>query len=830
VRREIDVKAQTQADTVELLDPPVEARKGTVTELPETEARVLPKTVVLEKDHEFSIVGKNIPRVEGYDKVTGRALFTDDIDIHGLVYGQVVNSKIAHGKIRNIDVSKAEQLLGVLAVMTGKDCPKPYSVNDLTPTETALAVDKVRYFGEGVAAVVAIDEKTAAAAARLIEVEIDELPPLVNAREAAADSDNLIHDYPNSNINHVAEQAFGDVDDVLARADVVVEDTFYTSSVNCAFMEPQSVIADYDAGAEKLTVHNCNQLPHMLQHTISKTLEIPLEDIRVIVPQIGGAFGGKSEATPSVLTASYLSRKLGRPVKITYGRDEVFYQNKSRHPCHLTLRLGFSKDGTLEVLDLDVLLDGGGHCGWGFVVLWFIGALTQLPYKVQNIRYNGRRVYTNKPTPGAQRSFGGVQARTAVESCFDMAAEKLGINAYELRMINAVETGYKAPSVVECRHSEFKKALTSVAKRSGYVEKHGKLPYGRGIGMAAGHYSSGGAFLLYNSSRAHSTANIRVDTEAGITVFCGVTDLGQGSTTVMTQVAAEVFGVPARKVNFICQDTLLTPMDNGTMDSRATYGAGHAVKNAALDARNKLMEVAGVQLGVRAEQLECRDEKIYSIYDSRKSMSLWEAVTKYQDIVGTVFGTGDYTPPQPIGDYPGKIIGPSPAFGFTAQVAEVDIDVRTGQIKIVKYYEATDCGKAINPASVEGQVEGGISMGLGQALIEEIVVDTQGKILNANFHDYKIPTTMDMPDMDTEIVDSYDPTSAYGGKEVGEAPTGPVCAAVMNAVYDAIGIRFKETPLSPEKVFRAMRGENPRGPENKPTIIGFANANYQEHF
>jgi 4-hydroxybenzoyl-CoA reductase alpha subunit len=823
VKNETEVKEQVRTETIGLR----ETRPADERPLSKLRHQV-PETITKYNADDFDIVGKSIPRVEGYDKVTGRAQFTDDVDLHGLVYAQVLNSPIAHGNIKSIDTSAAEKYPGVLAVMTGKDCPKPYSVNNLTPTETALAVDKVRYYGEGVAAVVALDEKTAHEASRLIKVEYEELPPLVNAWQAAAQTDNLIHDYAENNVNHVAEQAFGDVDDAIARADVVVEETFYTSSVNCAFMEPQSVIADYDPGLEKLTVYNCNQLPHMLQHTISMTLEIPLEDVRVIVPHIGGAFGGKSEATPSVLSASFLSRKIGRPVKLTYGRDEAFFQNKSRHPCHLKLRLGFKNDGTLEALDLSVLLDGGAHSGWGFVVLWFIGALSQLPYKVQNIRYNGRRVYTNKPTPGAQRSFGGVQARTAVESCLDLAAEKLGINPYELRMINAVETGYKGPSVVEVRHSEFKKCLTSVANRADFVAKHGKLPYGRGIGMAAGHYSSGGAFLLYNSSRAHSTANIRVDSEAGVTVFCGVTDLGQGSTTVMTQVAAEVLGVPARKVNFICQDTLLTPMDNGTMDSRATYGAGHAVKNAALDAKKKIMEVAGVQLGVRAEQLECRDEKIFSIYDDRKVMDFWDAVWKYQDIVGTVFGTGDYTPPQPRGDYPGRIIGPSPAFGFTAQIAEVDVDIRTGQVKVLKYYEATDCGKAINPASVEGQDEGGISMGLGQALIEEIVVDRNGRVLNPNLHDYKIPTTMDMPDMDSEIVDSYDPTSAYGGKEVGEAPTGPVPAAIMNAVYDAIGIRFTELPLTPEKVFRALQGKDPKGPEMDTTIIGFSNANYQD--
>ncbi len=775
---------------------------------------------------EFSIVGKSIPRVDGFDKVTGRAEFTDDIEMHGVVYAKVYCSPLAHAKIKKVDVSKAEKYPGVLAVITGAECPRPYSVNDLLPTETALAVDKVRYFGEGIAAVAAINEQIAAEAVELIHVEMEELPVVVTAQESERQTDDLIHDFT-GNTNHVAEQMFGDVDNALAGADIVIEESFYTSMVNGGFLEPQSALANYDPGKQKLTVYNCNQLAHMLQRTISKTIDMPVDDIRVIVPHVGGGFGGKSEATPSVLIACLLSRNLGRPVKLTYGRDESIFQNKGRHGCHLNLKLGFNNDGTIQALDLNVLLDGGAHSSWGFVVLWFIAALTQLPYKIRNIGYTGRRVYTNKPTPGAQRSLGGVQARTAIESCFDMAAQKLMINPYKLRMINAVETGYKCPSVVEVRHAEFKKCLQSVTERSDFVNKHGKLPYGRGIGLAAGHYSSGGAYLLYNSTRAHSTANIRVDTEAGVTVFCGVTDIGQGSTTVMTQIAAEVFGIPVRKVNFICQDTLLAPMDNGTMDSRATYGAGHAVKNAAIDARQKLMEVAGPHLGIRVEQLECRDGRIFSVHENNCFMSFWDAVTLYQDVVGTCFGTGDYTPPQPKGDYPGKIIGPSPAFGFTAQVAEVEVDLETGRMKVTNYYEATDCGQAVNPASVEGQVEGGVAMGLGQALMEEIVVDRRGRVLNPNFHDYKIPTTMDMPEMHLKIIDSYDPTSAFGGKEVGEAPTGPVCAAIMNAVNDAIGVRITELPITPEKVFRAMKGQHSRGLEMETTTIGFANAKYR---
>jgi 4-hydroxybenzoyl-CoA reductase subunit alpha len=373
-----------------------------------------------------------------------------------------------------------------------------------------------------------------------------------------------------------------------------------------------------------------------------------------------------------------------------------------------------------------------------------------------------------------------------------------------VRYINAVETGYQTKSVISVGHSEYKKCLQSVAERCGFLEKYGKLPFGHGIGMAGGHYSSGGAYLLYRSYRPHSTANIRIDTEAGVTLFVGATDVGQGANTVLAQMAAEVLGLDYREINLICQDTLLAPMDNGTYDSRVTHGCGHAVKNAAMEARRKLLAAAALDLALRPEHLECAGSQIYSIYDPKKRIPFFEAVGKYQNSWGTLFGVGEYTPPQPQGNYQGKLIGPSPAFGFSAQAAEVDVDLETGQIRIVKYWEAGDCGQPINPMAVEGQVEGAISMGIGQALYEEMIVGKDGRIVNANFHDYKIPTAMDMPEMDTQTVESYDPNSAFGNKETGEGPTCCVAPAILNALYDAIGIRFTETPITPEKVLKAL--------------------------
>ncbi len=752
----------------------------------------------------FSVVGKSVPRVDSADKVRGKAVFTDDLKLPGLVHAKIKHSTVAHGRIVRIDTSKAAAVPGVLAVITGDECVKPYSVNNYKPSEWALARGKVVYYGEGVAAVAAMDAKTAARAVDLIEVEYEELPVLLDPREALTRDDVRIHEWAEHNVGYEGLQQFGDVDTTLEQSPIVVENSFYSSYTHCGFLEPQSTVADFNPGSGQLTVYTCNQLPHYLQQTIARTIDHPMEKIRVVIPTVGGAFGGKTEATPSCLVACLLSRKLGRPVKVTYSREEVFFQNKGRHPAHMTMKMGFDRDGRITALDFDCLLDGGGHSSWGFVVMWFIAALMHLPYRLPVVRYRGKRVYTNKPTPGAQRCLGGVQVRIAFESMLDMGAGKLGINPLEVRLRNAVETGYKGPTVIEVRHTEFKQCLESVAARSKFVEKHGKLPFGRGIGMAGGHYSTGGAFLLYPSYRPHSTAQIRVDTEAGVTLYIGATAIGQGAITVMAQMTAEMLGIDYRDVHIVHQDTMLAPMDNGTYDSRLTYGAGHAIKLAAQDVLQKLFEVVAVALGVRPDHLECKAGEIRSIYEPARKVPFKKAVYQYLSAKGALVGLGEYTPPQPKGDYEGKLIGPSPAFGFTAQAAEVEVDLETGRITVVGYWEAGDCGNPINPMSVEGQVEGAISMGLGAAFFEEMVMDARGKMLNPNFHDYKMPTALDMPDLDLEIVKSYDPTSAFGNKEVGEGPVGPVIPAILNAVYDAIGIRFTEVPLKPEKVLWAL--------------------------
>ncbi len=753
---------------------------------------------------EFSVLGKSIPRVNGADKVRGKIQFAEDLSFPGMVYGKLKLADVVHAKIIKIDTSKAEALPGVLAVITGKDTPKAYNIMHYQATEHPLANGKVRYYGEPVAAVAAINKKIATHAVTLIEVEYEELPFIIDPLKSLAQDEIRIHEEFKNNLHLDDVQSFGDVEKAFNDSHLVLEENYYTNGVHNAFIENHCAIADFNLENGKLILHTNIQLPNNTQRILSDVLDMELSQIRVKAPFIGGAFGGKTEPTPLSIVACVLSKKTGRPVKIASTRKETFYINKGRHPSYVKLKMGFKEDGTITAADVDYIIDGGAHSSWGMIIMWFSAALMHLPYKIPNIYFHGRRVFTNRPSFGAQRGVGGVQARVPVECLLDAAAQKLGKSAIELRMQNAVESGYQTKAATQVRHSEFKKCLEAIREKSGFDQKHGKLPMGRGIGVAAGHYSTGGAYLLFNSFRPHSTANIKVDPEAGITVFTGITDIGQGARTVVKQMAAEMFGVTVNDVNLFCQDTMMCPFDNGTYDSRVTYGVGHAVKNACLAAIEKLTDFVAAGMRLAPHHMICKNGQIVSKFNPKKTIPFKKAVEMYLSSVGSLYATGEYTPPQPSAKYPGGLIGPSPAFGFSAQAVEVDVDMDTGHVKIVNYWEAGDCGKVLNPMSVEGQVEGGISMGIGQCLFEDVAVSENGIPLNPNFHEYCIPGIMDMPEIDGECVESYDPTSAFGSKEIGEGPLVVVPPVFLNAVSDAIGVRMTKLPLKPETILKAL--------------------------
>ncbi len=763
----------------------------------------------------FRVVGTPVARKDAPAKARGEAQYADDIRLPRMLHGAVKRADVGHARILRIDTSRAEALEGVRAVVVGEEAPIPYGIVPQLPTEYALAYRKVRYHGEPVAAVAAVDPETAQKALDLIEVEYEPLPVYTTPGEALAPDAVRIHEdnrFP-GNIAYQATQEFGDVDKAFARAHYVLERTFRTSYVNHVFMEPHSAVARFDPNGE-LTLWSGTQVPHYLHRTLSKVLEMPMQKIHVKVPRVGGGFGGKGEVSNNELIAALLARKAGRPVKVTYSRKEVFLQHRGRHPIEIRMKIGVDREGRILALEYDGTMDGGAYGGWGVIILFYTAAMLHLPYKIKNVRFRGRRVYTNKPTCGAMRGLGGVQPRFAMESLLDQIAVDLGMSPYELKKKNAIGKTHQTVSGVVVRHSEYRKCLDEVVRRSGYLEKHRKLPFGRGVGLAGGYYISGTAYTLYMSYKPHSTALIRVDTEAGVTVYCGATDIGQGSDMVLGMMAAEKLGVPYDQVHVVSGDTTLAPFDLGSFASRVTVAAGSAVCEAADRILEKLFPVAALRLGCRPEQLAVKDGEIFSLFEEDKRMGFWEAGERYIDSHGPLTATGDYTPPRRTGRFKGANIGHSPTYGFTAQVAEVEVDTETGEVRVVSYHEAGDCGQPINPVSVEGQVEGSIVMGLGQALFEEIRVAEDGRLLNPNLHDYKVPTAADLPEIRTHIVDSYDPESPFGAKESGEGPIQPVIPAILNAIYDAIGVRFTDMPVTPEKVLEALekkRREDPTG-------------------
>lgn len=764
-----------------------------------------------EYEKEFTEVGRSIRRPDGPAKVKGAVQYTDDLTLPRMAFGKLLRSKHAHANILKIDYSKALELDGVLAVITGEDCPIPYGIVPASANEHALAIGKVRNWGEPVAAVAALTEEIAERALELIEVEYEVLEAIVDPREAVKRDDVRIHEDAPNNIAYEGVQVYGDPDKALAESDFVLEQDYYSSYVNHGFIEPQSAIADFDVASGKLHLYATCQVPHYTHQQLAKVLDMPMSKIRITVPLIGGGFGGKGVASQADFCSAILSRKIGRPVKITYERSEVFATNNGRHPCYMKFKMGFDKTGKITAVDFTNLMDGGAYAGWGIVVLFYTASMVHIPYMVPNVRFDGKRVYTNKPTCGAHRGLGGVQPRFAMEQMLDQAASHFGMDPYEIRMLNAAESGYTAMSKMYIPHTEYKKCLTECVEKSGYQEKHGKLPFGKGIGLSGGYYISGTSYTLYLSYKPHTVATIKVDEENDVTVFCGATDIGQGVDMVMAQMAAETLGVKTEDVKVVPRDTQLSTFDLGTFASRLTFATGWAIRQAAEKINDELRPMAATFLGCRGDEIGVQGGEFYNIFKKKQRVPWREVVTRYIEANGPLTMTGQFTPPRRKGIQQGGNIGHSPTFGFSAQIAEVDVDLETGKVNVVKITEAGDCGVAINPQSVEGQVHGSIQMGMGQALYEEMKVAPDGRFINPSLHDYKIPTAMDMPEVDANIVESYDPSAPYGAKESGEGPIQPTIPAIFNAVYDAIGVRFTEMPLTPEKVLNAIKEQKAKG-------------------
>jgi len=772
-----------------------------------------PPSVPEKSDH--VVVGRRVPRIDGRDLVSGRAVFTDDIHLPGMLFGKILTSPHAHALVLKVDTARAEALDGVKAVITGADVPETfYGVSPARYDEQVLAKDRVRYVGDEVAAVAAVDEETCKRALELIEVEYEVLPAVFDPFEAMTDGAPQLHDHPRfkNNINTRVDWHFGDVDQGFAEADVVREETFVGNRVYQQPMEPHCAIARWET-ENRLTMWTATQVVHYVQHQLARLLDLPEGDVRVIMTHCGGGFGGKAEVNPLEICSALLSRKTGKPVKMRYTREEMIQHGRGRHKQFIRMKIGAKKDGTITAVQEEAVLEGGAYSSFGIVAVYYAGAMVPTLYKLPNFKYDGYRVYTNLPACGAMRGHGCPHPRFAFEGVLDMLAEDLGLDPIDLRLKNAMEPDTLTVNELEVGSCELKACLEVVRERSGWREKKGKLTPGKGIGIGCGGFVSGAGYPIYRSKFPHSNAIIRV-TEDGqaATLFIGEADIGQGSNTVLTQVAAEAMGVEYSAMRIVAADTETTPRGLGTYSSRVTLMGGNACRMAGEEVKTQVLEAAAELLGFPAQELDARGGQVFVKDDTKRAVPWAEAATKFFSERGPLVGKGWYSPPESLGgSHKGSTVGTSPAYSFSVCVAEVDVDMDTGKVSVTKLTDAHDLGTAINPMAVEGQCEGAGVMMLSEALLEDVVFDEEGRIRNPSFHDYLIATSCDAPEIDTTVVPSYEPRGPYGGKECGEGSTLPIIGAIANAVSDAIGVRVTELPITPERVRALIRQKEMSG-------------------
>ena len=775
----------------------------------------------------YSTINSRAPRIDAPDKSSGRAKFIDDLNMPDQLYGAILQSPVAHAKIKRIDTARAKSLPGVKAVITHEDAGHiKYGVSPARYDETLFCIDKVRYVGDEIAAVAAVDLETAMKAISLIDVEYEELPILLSVEDAIREGAPLIHDEYPRNICAEVHQEFGNVEEALAKCDVVRTDTLTSKMQNCAFIEPQGCVGDYDKRGY-LTLYSSTQVPHYTQRTVAMVLDMPVGKVRVVKPYVGGGFGAKASANAMEMIACLLSKKTGRPVKMNFTREQVFLHSRSRHKFIHTMTTGAMKDGTIVALKHHCTLEGGAYSSFGIATIYYAGSLLGGPYKLQHMKYDAERVYTNKPACGAQRGHGGVIARAAWEQQLDIIAEEIGMNPMELRMKNMMNNGDTSCNDLYMSSFGMRECLEAVTEKSGWEKKKGTLPRGKGIGMACGFFVSGAGYPIYRSETWHCTASVKLSDDGGCAhLYTASAEIGQGSDTTFAMITAEALGIPLNTVKVSSGDTDFG-VDLGAYSSRQTLMTGFAVKHAAEDAKRQVVEVIADELRISEKDIDVKDGNM--VFKSpgidfsgmrekyKKEHRGWSSLPKGDKLSfveaariaflakGTIIGKGEYKPRTLGGSYKGAAVGTSVAYGCSSQVVELTVDMETGQITIDNMTDAHDCGFAINKTSVEGQMQGSLLMGLGEALFEEVKFDNKGRIMNPNFGEYKIPTALDMPNVNAVVVESNEPYGPYGAKEVGEGAIMPTIPAILNALYDATGIRFTELPLTPERVYKAIK-------------------------
>ena len=750
-------------------------------------------------------VGQGRPYIEANKKVQGTADYADDIKIKNALVCKFLRSTYAHAKINNIDTSKAKEIQGVRLVVTGKELPVKFGVLPISQDETAMAVEKTRYIGEIVAAVVADTEAIAQYACEQIKVDYTPLKPFFDMEESCEDigENEKIHAHVkfNNNIHKKAELRFGNQQEGLAQADFKIKENFNFQGINHGFTEPHAATAWWDENG--LTIITATQVPHYLHRFLAKVMEVPMNRVRVIKPYVGGGFGGKSDPFPHEMIISHASRVLGKPVRVRFNREEVFLSNHGRHPTKLSVEMGISKDGKFQALDADIIIDGGAYGSFGVVTSYYNGVLLQAPYKIDNFGFRTRRVYTNKPQCGAMRGHGAVNSRYAVETIIDRLAEEVKMDPCELRLKNFLDENSLTVGQYRITSNGSVESLKKVMELSKWKEKYKKLPKGHGIGVACGFFISGSALPIHWNEYPQSVVHLKVDLDGRVLVTSGASDIGQGSDTMLAIIVAEVLGLSLDNIFVVAADTMLTPIDLGSYSSRVTFMAGNAAKMAAENLKEQILNAVSSLHNIDKTEINFEHEKVFT-NDGKLNLSWIEAIENATQKVGALNSTGAYNSPKLGGDFKGAGAGLSPSYSFGAVITEVKVDVATGHVKVLDIWGAHDAGKALNPLAVEGQLEGSWHMGMGQALSEQMKY-YNGLLVNSNLVDYKIPTSKDTPPIHTNIIETIDPEGPFGAKECGEGAIHPVIPAIANAIYDAVGVRITSLPINSEEVLKHLK-------------------------
>ncbi len=749
--------------------------------------------------------GKPVPLVDGIEKVTGKAVYTADMEEADCLVGRILRSPVSHGRIIRIDTSRAEALEGVVAIVTGEDCPHTYGVIPIAMNEYPMARDTLRYRGEPVAAVAAIDAKTAEQALELIDLEIEELPACYTIRQAMAEGAALLHDKKPGNIEREVHHEFGDVAQAFENADLVREEVFSCAEVNHAQMEPHAALADYDAERGRLTLHSVTQVPFYVHLTLARCLEMDTSQIRVVKPFVGGGFGARTETLNFEIIAALLARKANGKVMMRLTREESFLTHRGRPETDVRIKIGLAKDGRILATACEVIQLGGAYAGYGLVTILYAGALLHGLYDIPAVKYDGFRVYANQPPCGAMRGHGTVDVRHAFECLLDRMARELDIEPFELRRKNLLHAPTRTPNDLLVNSCGLGECLEKVEKASRWHERRKALPRGRGLGMACSHYVSGAAKPVHWTGEPHAVVALKLDFDGSITALTGASDIGQGSTTMVALAVAEVLGVDLGRIRVVTNDSVITPKDNGSYSSRVTFMVGNAAIEAAKNLRTILLEAAAEKLDAPAEDIECTGESFWVRGSEQSILSFAEVAQGALAVDGTISVKGTFTCPVEAqgGKHRGGAVGSTMGFSYAAQVVEVSLDEDTGQIKIEKVWAALDCGFAINPLAVEGQIEGSVWMGMGQALSEETRY-VEGLPAHAGLLDYRVPTIVESPDIKVHIVESIDPLGPFGAKEAGEGALSGFPPALANAVADAIGIDVNFLPMTPDRIMDAQ--------------------------